>query len=189
MKAWYGGGPPVMAPASPVLAILVRPQDQACSVRYGCAKPNARSMSGRGGRESDRRRNRQDSHRHLAGMSVQSARIFGGDRQSGLPFPPRVPGSAGLATSRILRRSGTSPWLIRRRTDVQVAIGVDRAAVARELARAAGADIVICDDGLQHYRLHRGLRDLRHRCVNGASETADCCRLVRYGNHPVGSMR
>lgn len=51
---------------------------------------------------------------------------------------------------------GDEPLLIRRRTDCPVFVGCDRAAAGRALLAAhPGCDLVICDDGLQHYRLAR----------------------------------
>ncbi|WP_166206986.1 tetraacyldisaccharide 4'-kinase [Cognatiluteimonas telluris] len=65
---------------------------------------------------------------------------------------------------------GDEPVLIARRTGAKVRADRDRAAAARALA-AAGCDIVLCDDGLQHYRLHRDIEieviDGRRRHGNG----------------------
>lgn len=49
---------------------------------------------------------------------------------------------------------GDEPVVIARRTGADVMVGQDRVAVARKLADL-GVDVVICDDGLQHYRLGR----------------------------------
>jgi tetraacyldisaccharide 4'-kinase len=49
---------------------------------------------------------------------------------------------------------GDEPVLIAMRTRAKVRVDRDRVAAARELAQA-GCDIVVCDDGLQHYRLAR----------------------------------
>lgn len=51
-------------------------------------------------------------------------------------------------------RFGDEPCLIRRRTGVAVAVGHDRPAAAK-LLLSEGADVVVADDGLQHYRLAR----------------------------------
>ncbi|MGH8042309.1 MAG: tetraacyldisaccharide 4'-kinase [Rudaea sp.] len=48
---------------------------------------------------------------------------------------------------------GDEPVLIARATGVPVAIGRDRAAAARLLLQVDGIDLVIADDGLQHYKL------------------------------------
>lgn len=74
---------------------------------------------------------------------------------------------------------GDEPVLVARRLAVPVRVDRDRAAAARALAEA-GCDIVICDDGLQHYRL---ARDLEIEVVDGAR---------RYGNGrllPAGPLR
>jgi len=66
---------------------------------------------------------------------------------------------------------GDEPVLIARRTGAKVRADRDRAAAARALV-AAGCDIVVCDDGLQHYRLARDIEieviDGRRRYGNGA---------------------
>ena len=74
---------------------------------------------------------------------------------------------------------GDEPVLIARRTGVKLRADRDRAAAARALAEA-GCDIVICDDGLQHYRLRR---DIEIEVVDGRR---------RYGNGqllPAGPLR
>jgi tetraacyldisaccharide 4'-kinase len=61
---------------------------------------------------------------------------------------------------RLLRESDTAalvgdePLLLARRTRVPVAVGRKRAAAARMLADA-GCDVIVSDDGLQHYALSR----------------------------------
>jgi tetraacyldisaccharide 4'-kinase len=53
---------------------------------------------------------------------------------------------------------GDEPLLIRVKTDAPVVVGRDRLAAARTLLAAhPGVDIVVSDDGLQHYRLHRDI--------------------------------
>ncbi|KAF1684963.1 tetraacyldisaccharide 4'-kinase [Pseudoxanthomonas broegbernensis] len=74
---------------------------------------------------------------------------------------------------------GDEPVLIASRLPVPVRVDRDRVAAARALA-AAGCDIVVCDDGLQHYRL---ARDIEIEVVDGAR---------RYGNGrmlPAGPLR
>jgi len=74
---------------------------------------------------------------------------------------------------------GDEPVLIARRTGAKVRVDRDRLAAARALAQA-GCDIVICDDGLQHDRLHR---DLEIEVIDGQR---------RYGNGqllPAGPLR
>lgn len=74
---------------------------------------------------------------------------------------------------------GDEPLLIAERTICPVQVDADRVAAARALV-AAGCDLVICDDGLQHARLGR---DLEIEVVDG---------LRRYGNGrllPAGPLR
>ncbi len=65
---------------------------------------------------------------------------------------------------------GDEPLLIARATDAKVRVDRDRVAAAKALV-AAGCDIVVCDDGLQHYRLARDIeievQDARRRYGNG----------------------
>jgi tetraacyldisaccharide 4'-kinase len=74
---------------------------------------------------------------------------------------------------------GDEPVLIARRTCAPVRVDRDRVAAARALIDA-GCDIVVCDDGLQHYRL---ARDVEIEVIDGRR---------RYGNRwplPAGPMR
>ena len=74
---------------------------------------------------------------------------------------------------------GDEPVLIARRTGVRVRVDRDRVAAARELV-ASGCDLIVCDDGLQHYRLRR---DVEVEVVDGQR---------RYGNGrllPAGPLR
>lgn len=76
-------------------------------------------------------------------------------------------------------QAGDEPLLIARRTGAKVRVDRDRAAAARALA-AAGCDIIVCDDGLQHYRL---ARDIEIEVIDGRR---------RYGNGqllPAGPLR
>ncbi len=55
-------------------------------------------------------------------------------------------------------RTGDEPWLIWRRAQVPLMIGRDRAASGRALlAQHPDIDILVCDDGLQHLKLHRDI--------------------------------
>jgi len=75
--------------------------------------------------------------------------------------------------------AGDEPVLIAARTGVKVRVDADRVAAARALI-AAGCDIVVCDDGLQHHRLRR---DVEIEVIDGKR---------RYGNGlliPAGPMR
>jgi len=75
--------------------------------------------------------------------------------------------------------AGDEPALIARRTGAKLRVDTDRANAARELAEI-GCDIVVCDDGLQHYRL---ARDVEIEVIDGRR---------RYGNAqllPAGPLR
>ena len=62
---------------------------------------------------------------------------------------------------------GDEPLLIRVKTDAPVVVGRDRVAAARTLlARHPGIDVIVSDDGLQHYRLHR---DIELAVIDAAS--------------------
>jgi tetraacyldisaccharide 4'-kinase len=51
---------------------------------------------------------------------------------------------------------GDEPLLLARRSGCPVFVGVDRAAAGRALLTAhPDCDVILCDDGLQHYRLQR----------------------------------
>ena len=50
---------------------------------------------------------------------------------------------------------GDEPLLIRRRAQCPVFVGRDRAAAAKALLAAHDCDMIVCDDGLQHYALAR----------------------------------
>jgi tetraacyldisaccharide 4'-kinase len=62
---------------------------------------------------------------------------------------------------------GDEPLLIQSKTGVPVVVGRDRVAAARTLlARHPGVDVIVSDDGLQHYRLQR---DLELAVIDAAS--------------------
>ena len=74
---------------------------------------------------------------------------------------------------------GDEPVLIAYRTGTKVRADANRVAAARALVEA-GCDIVVCDDGLQHYRLRR---DIEIEVIDGRR---------RYGNGqllPAGPLR
>ncbi|NUS37909.1 MAG: tetraacyldisaccharide 4'-kinase [Lysobacter sp.] len=68
------------------------------------------------------------------------------------------------------RLGGDEPVLVAMRTGAPVRVDRDRVAAARALVEA-GCDVVVCDDGLQHYRLRRDVeievQDGRRRHGNG----------------------
>jgi len=59
---------------------------------------------------------------------------------------------------------GDEPLLLARRTGVPVCIGADRVTAIAHLLHEADIDIVVADDGLQHYRMRR---DLEFAVVDG----------------------
>jgi tetraacyldisaccharide 4'-kinase len=52
---------------------------------------------------------------------------------------------------------GDEPWLIASRTGVPVMVDPDRARAVAQLLETGSADLLISDDGLQHYRMPRSL--------------------------------
>ncbi len=63
--------------------------------------------------------------------------------------------------------AGDEPVLIHHKTGAPVVVGRDRVAAARTLlARHPGVDVIVSDDGLQHYRLKR---DIEIAVVDAAS--------------------
>lgn len=75
---------------------------------------------------------------------------------------------------------GDEPALIARRAGVPVAVAPDRLAAARLLIEQDGVDLLIADDGLQHYRL---ARDLEFCVIDGARGLGNGARL------PAGPLR
>lgn len=106
----------------------------------------------------------------------------------GRGFKPGVVsrGYGGSATSpRIIaaqpdpRVTGDEAALVRTRTGVPVAVGADRVGAAR-LLEGHGVDVIVADDGLQHYALGR---DIEICVIDGAR---------RFGNGrllPAGPLR
>lgn len=75
---------------------------------------------------------------------------------------------------------GDEPVLIHRRTGCPVVVGPDRVKNAQLLLSCCDCDIIVSDDGLQHYRLQR---DIEVVIVDAARQ---------FGNHwvmPVGPLR
>lgn len=75
---------------------------------------------------------------------------------------------------------GDEPVLIARGTDCPVAVATSRYLAAAELIQHYGCDLILCDDGLQHYAL---ARDLEIAMVDGQR---------RFGNQrclPAGPLR
>jgi tetraacyldisaccharide 4'-kinase len=62
-----------------------------------------------------------------------------------------------LADDDDARVCGDEPLLIHQRTGCPVVIGRDRTAAAQRLLEIAAVDVILSDDGLQHYRLQRDI--------------------------------
>ena len=78
-------------------------------------------------------------------------------------------------------RFGDEPVLLARRSGCPVWVGADRVAAARALLAAhPGCDVIVSDDGLQHYRL---ARDVELAVVDGA------CGLGNGLMLPAGPLR
>lgn len=69
--------------------------------------------------------------------------------------PPRFPWLVSAQDSAAV--AGDEPLLLVRRSGVPLAIDPDRAGAVRALLAAHPLDLILCDDGLQHYRLARDL--------------------------------
>lgn len=89
-------------------------------------------------------------------------------------YPLRVTASTDPADC------GDEPALIARRTGMPVAVAPDRIAAARLLIAQDCVDLLIADDGLQHYRL---ARDLELCVIDGARGLGNGARL------PAGPLR
>lgn len=71
-------------------------------------------------------------------------------------FGARRPASCPVSAGDDAGRVGDEPLLIAERSKCPVWIGADRALAARALLSAnPQCDVILCDDGLQHYRLAR----------------------------------
>ena len=66
---------------------------------------------------------------------------------------------------------GDEPLMVQQRTKVPVVVAADRVAAVRYLYENDACDIVLSDDGLQHYRMHRDIEiavvDAQRRFGNG----------------------
>ena len=66
---------------------------------------------------------------------------------------------------------GDEALMLRRKTGCPMVVGPGRAAAARVLLERSDCDIILSDDGLQHYALHRDIEiaviDGARRFVNG----------------------
>ncbi len=100
------------------------------------------------------------------------SRGYGGQR------PSRVPLRVGPESDPFV--AGDEPVLVARRTGAPVAVAANRVHAARLLLAAGACDLIIADDGLQHYRLGR---DVEILLIDGER---------RFGNGlclPAGPLR
>ncbi len=87
----------------------------------------------------------------LAGAGFRPGVVSRGYRSRAGAGPVFVsPGSSA-------REVGDEPLLIHRRSGVPVAVGSRRARAAKALRERHPVDVIVSDDGLQHYRLERDL--------------------------------
>jgi tetraacyldisaccharide 4'-kinase len=75
---------------------------------------------------------------------------------------------------------GDEPVLIAKRSGVPVAVASDKYEAANQLVNMANCDVLICDDGLQHYALGR---NLEIAIIDGDREFGNNCML------PAGPLR
>lgn len=80
-------------------------------------------------------------------------------------------GTCSVSTNDNAENCGDEPLLIRRRTACPVVIGKDRVAAAKKLLAENECDLILSDDGMQHYRLARDIEiavvDTQRRFGNG----------------------
>lgn len=110
----------------------------------------------------------------LQGHGWRPGIVLRGYRGSSPTWPRRVTPQSDP------RAVGDEAVLLARRSACPVAAGPDRIAAAALLLREAGCDIIVSDDGLQHYRLGRDLEVLVVDAARG------------YGNRrclPAGPLR
>lgn len=100
--------------------------------------------------------------------------ISRGHRGHAPGYPYLVHGASTAA------EAGDEPLLIARRTGVPVMVAPDRVAAAQALIARGGLDVLVADDGLQHYRL---ARDLEICVVDGARGFGNAALL------PAGPLR
>ena len=73
------------------------------------------------------------------------------------PGPARVLVSCGQGPLVSADVSGDEPWLIAKKTDAVVVVGQNRVESARFVEREFGVEVILLDDGFQHFRLQRTL--------------------------------
>ena len=102
-----------------------------------------------------------------------------GDRKSGHASSKNAPRAVSATDD--ANECGDEPILLARRSGCPVWIGADRVAAARALLAAhPQCNVVLSDDGLQHYRL---ARDVEIAVVDGMRKFGNCLLL------PAGPLR
>lgn len=86
--------------------------------------------------------------KYLAGQGLKPGVISRG-------YGAAVNGEHTVADHDNAQTSGDEPLLIKQRTGCPVVIGKNRVAVARKLLAENDCDVILSDDGMQHYRLQR----------------------------------
>lgn len=112
--------------------------------------------------------------KYLQGMDYQPGIVSRGYKGKNTKTPQQVYADSDPALV------GDEPVLIAQRTNCPVAIAPDRYVAATMLCEHAQVDIIICDDGLQHYALER---DIEIAVIDGNR---------RHGNRrflPAGPLR
>jgi len=112
--------------------------------------------------------------RQLKDYGYKPGIVARGYRGRASRWPQQVRGDSDPVTV------GDEAVVIARRTDVPLAVGPRRSADINALLRYADVDIIVCDDGLQHYAL---ARDLEIAVLDG---------VRRFGNGlclPAGPLR
>ena len=72
-------------------------------------------------------------------------------------YGARIEGEHRVAENDTADICGDEPLLIKQRTGCDVVIGADRVAAARKLLAESDCDLILSDDGMQHYRLKRDI--------------------------------
>lgn len=114
------------------------------------------TAAGAGGRQHHRRRNRQDADDPLDDRALQARGLRVGVISRGYGArPPTTPWR--VRAEQDAAEAGDEPLMIVRRSGVPLMIDPDRPRALQALLAEEQLDLVLCDDGLQHYRLARDL--------------------------------
>lgn len=95
-------------------------------------------------------------------------------------YGAELKGTLRVGSSTAAEQVGDEPLMIHQATGVAVVVGQDRVAAAQRLYLETGCDIILSDDGLQHYRL---ARDIEWVVIDGARGLGNGHCL------PVGPLR